>query len=112
MYGPSWQKRLDIQKMIRTLTPEEIATGNKTVYNHAMNPGYDTPEDKILNTINDQNTSAYTLGKVAAFDNYLDVLKTDVTKTFIDRFENLFLTVVKPQNELLYMTEEETPWNF
>lgn len=114
MYGPSWQKRVEIQKRLRELTESEILAGAQSIYNHATNPGTEFTEADLLQlkNINDQTSSTYLSGKVRGYENYMMLIKTDVTKTFIDRFESLFIAVVKPQNELLYMTEEDTPWNF
>ena len=39
MYGPTWQKRAEIQKKLRNLTDDEIFTGSKQIVNQAQNPG-------------------------------------------------------------------------
>ena len=35
----------------------------------------------------------------------MDLLKTDVTKTFLDKFKVLFLKIVAPEEPLYYETE-------
>ncbi len=107
MYGGTWEKRVEIQKLIRELTEEQIMAGTSTVYNHAYNPGTETTEEdlKQLKNINDQNTTNYTRSKLDGYERYLELLKTDVTKSFIDRFAPLFTVVVKPNKPLYYEGE-------
>ena len=38
-YGPTWEKRLDIQEKVRNLTEDEISTGMKQIINKAEHPG-------------------------------------------------------------------------
>jgi hypothetical protein len=107
MYGPTWAKRLEIQEKLRGLSEDEITTGAKAIYNHAFNP--DTRPatstlDELL-TINDQNTTKYKKSKLEAYSILLELLKTDVTKEFINKFNKLFLTVVEPEEPLWYEME-------
>lgn len=104
MYGPSWQKRLDIQTKLRELSDEEIRKGGGAVYNHAMNDGSAPSSDttKQLDYINDQNTTHYTKSALEGYATLLSVIRTDVTKEFIDRFRPLFLKIVAPEAPLLY----------
>lgn len=77
-YGPSWEKRLNIQETLRGLSQQEIASGNVTAWtssgnnqsstsdngssikNHAYNPGEITAESTIdhpeLKYVDQQNT--------------------------------------------------------
>lgn len=108
MYGPSWEKRLDVQKKIRSLTEDEILTGGKTIYNHAFNPDTKPSTSTLgeLLAINDQNTANYRKSKLEGYSLLIGLIETDVTKEFIDKFKKLFLTVVQPEETLLYEVEE------
>lgn len=69
MYGPAWEKRLDIQDQIRQLTPDDLLDGAKAIHNHAYNPetAPSTLSPEILNYINEQNTSQFKKSKMDAY---------------------------------------------
>lgn len=106
MYGPTWEKRVEIQDSLRTLSEEDLRMGSRAIYNHAYNPSTipSTATIDELPTINDQNTSKYIRGKLEGYANLIELLKTDVTLEFIDRFKRLFLVIVAPDYPLLYET--------
>ena len=39
MYGPTWEKRLEIQNKLRSLTEEDLLQGAIQIYNHSFDPG-------------------------------------------------------------------------
>lgn len=107
MYGPTWVKRLEVQKKLRGLSEEELLLGAKAIHNHAFNP--DTAPststlDELL-AINDQDTTTYRKSKLEAYNILIELLDTDVTKEFINKFKKLFLQLVEPQDLLLYEME-------
>lgn len=106
MYGPSWEKRLDIQRKIRALTEDEILQGSKAIYNHAFNPSTAPTTDTLdeLTYINDQNTTKYKKSKLDGYANLISLIETDVTERFIGQFKKLFITIVAPDYPLLYET--------
>lgn len=108
-YGPTWEKRLDIQTKIRGLSDEEIMFGGKAIYNHAYNPSSAPSTDTLeeINYINDQNTTKHKKSKLEAYSLLNDLLENDVTEFFLDKFKYLFKQFVAPENTLLYITEEE-----
>lgn len=109
MYGPTWEKRLDVQDKIRALTLDDIKKGGGAVYNTANAPGTDlaalTDEQGKVGYISGQNTTAYLRSDLEAYSTLLDLLETDVTKEFIDRFQNLFIKITEPYSPLWYETE-------
>lgn len=109
MYGPTWEKRLEIQKAVRKLSLEEVQKGGKAIYNTALNPNQSptTAALEELKYINQQNTSNFVKSKVDAYAILIDLLETDVTEEFIGQFKKLFLTVVSPELPLWYVTREE-----
>ena len=108
-YGPTWEKKLDIQDKIRNFTETEILAGSKQIYNTASHPatapGTDTDEE--LPFIDNQNTSKSKRGKLEAYDTLYHMLDTDVTAEFLNRFQKLFIAVVEPELPLYYITEED-----
>ena len=115
-FGPTWEKRLEIQTRIRELGSNpndlsDILTGSKAIYNHAFNPGEiasegtsSTTRQPELQYVNDQNVTNYTKSKMDAYMQLWDLLDTDVTSEFLKRFEGLFKKFVMPGT---YLFEED-----
>ena len=108
MYGPAWEKRLDIQDQIRKLTPEDLLDGAKAIHNHAYNPETEpsTLSPEILNYINEQNTSQFKKSKMDAYGQLWSLISTDVTAEFLAKFNDCFKKFVMPADPLIYVTEE------
>ena len=106
MYGPAWQKRLDIQKKLMELSDDEIVKRATAIYNSALNPSQapSTQTLEELNYINSQNTTKYKKSKLEAYAVLEELIKTDVTEAFIGKFKKLFITVVEPEEPLWYQT--------
>ena len=111
-FGPTWEKRLEIQAEIRKLKGDELLTGSKAIYNHAFNPGEIASEGASATTkqpelqyVNDQNVTNYTKSKMDAYMQQWDLLDTDVTSEFINRFKGLFKQFVRP-GALLFEDED------
>lgn len=109
MYGPTWEKRVEIQKAIRELDLKEVMDGGKAIYNTALNPNQSPSTDTLeeLPYINNQNTTKYKKSKVDAYGIILSLLETDVTEEFIGKFKKLFLIVVSPELPLWYISNKE-----
>lgn len=107
-YGPTWEKRLEIQKTLRLMDEEELRVGSKMISNHAYNPSTDPSTSSLdeLNQINEQSTNNYRKSKLEAYSRLWDMLKVDVTSEFINRFSPLFKQFVLNERPLLYATEE------
>lgn len=107
-YGPTWEKRLDIQDKLRALTEEEIISGAKTIYNHAYNPATEPSTSTLteLEYINEQNTQNFVKNKLSAYSELMSLLETDVTGEFINKFNICFKKFARP-GTYLYVTEED-----
>lgn len=108
-YGPTWEKRLAIQKKLRDLSDDDLIKGSKAIYNSALNPSTapSTATLEELDYINSQNTTNYKKSKMEAYAQLWDLLATDVTTEFINRFRVCFKQFVAPERPLVYVTEEE-----
>ncbi len=106
-YGPTWEKRLEIQGNLRELTDNQLLEGAKAIYNHAFNPSTDPSTQTLqeLTYINDQNTTNYKKSKMDAYTQLWNLLATDVTEGFIDRFSVLFKKFISPKT-YLYVEED------
>lgn len=111
-HGPTWEKKLELQKTLRELSEDDLMYGAKAIYNTAMNPSTGpnvnadgTPAE--LTFINSQNTTNYKKSKLEAYSILYSLLETDVTTEFIDRFQRLF-NPWGPELPLYYKTEGET----
>lgn len=106
-YGPTWEKRLEIQEKLRGLSDDELFTGATQIFNHAYNPGTAPSTSTLdeLTAINEQNTNKNKKDKLNAYAMLMSLLEIDVTQQFLDRFKKLFLTVVQPELPLWYATD-------
>ena len=109
-YAPAWIKRLEIQHTLHgmDINSEEFLRGSAQILNTSMNPSEDPGTDSMtaLSTINQQNVNIQKRDKFKALAILEELLKTDITGAFLDRFRPLFRTIVAPQRPLFYTTEE------
>lgn len=95
-FGPTWEKKLDIQKKIREMSERELKKGSGSIHNHAYNPPGEptTQTNEELAQVDDQSVSKYTRSKIDALSNQYGLLISDVTESFLDRFASLFMPVL------------------
>lgn len=107
-HGPTVIRKREIRDKLLGLSFDEIISGGKTIYNHAMNPNTapNTSTMEELLTINDQNTANYKKAMVTGLTEFLEVISTDPVDSFIHRFRQLFIKVLAPDYPLYYVTEE------
>ena len=103
-YGPTWSKRLEIQEKVRNMSDDEIQKGTIMTYNTAMNPdGAPTTETwETLKGINSQNKNLYQRGKLDSYAYIDQILKTDVTREFVEKFKKFFDIMASPGEKLEY----------
>lgn len=103
-YGPTWSKRVEIQRKLREIPDADLLIGSKAIYNHSYNPDTapSTATLQELPTIDAQNTTIYKKSVMEGYTILLSLLETDLTSDFLDKFKRLFLTVVAPQEPLIY----------
>lgn len=103
-YGPTWERRIEIQKRLRELSEDELSEGSKQIYNTANNPDTDPSIDDNLELqfISNQSVSKNRRGILERYDLLWNLLKNDITEVFLNRFRNLFLTIVEPESPLWY----------
>lgn len=108
-YGPTWEKRLELQKKIRSLTLDDLKKGSKAVYNKAYNPSGEpgTAALEEIDFISEQNTTNYKRADVEAYGIQWDALRTDVTEVFLRQFDKLFKKFVSHEHPTLYFSEED-----
>ena len=109
-YGPTWEKKLDIQQKLRAISDADLLKGSKAIYNAALNPSSapSTQTLEELEYINSQNTTNYKKSKMDAYGQLWELLNTDVTEQFLNRFKNCFKTFVMPEHTWIYVTEEDS----
>lgn len=105
-YGPSWQKRLEIQKELRDMESSRYTEGSRALHNHSYNPGTapGTLTDQILNTIDDQNVTKFNKAPLEGLQLAYASIVTDVTESFLGKFRRLFVRVLATGLPLLYET--------
>lgn len=107
--GPQWQRAMKLQADIVRMSEDELLTGSKAIYNHAMHPDTDpgTDETQLLSYIDDQNVTHYYKDKILTLVNAMDNLQSDICDRFMRRFKKLFITVLYPDYPLLYTSTED-----
>lgn len=105
-YGPTWEKRLEIQANLRALTEDDLLKGSKAIYNHAYNPETQPKTGDLdeINYINEQNSTNYKKSKMDAYTQLWNLLDTDVTTDFLNKFGKLFKKFASP-GTLLYVED-------
>lgn len=105
-YGPTWQKKIELQADLRGLTSLELAQGAQAIYNHAYNPESSPSaiSPHILTYINEQNTTNQFKSPTEAIKQLYILLETDVTEEFLERFAPLFKKIWNPG--ILFESEE------
>jgi hypothetical protein len=108
-YGPTWEKRLEIQTALRGLSADELVAGTRQIMNHAQNPGTEPTTATLseLDYIDSQNTVNYKKSKMDGYATLMALLDTDVSEEFLGKFKRLFLSIVEPELPLWYTSEEE-----
>lgn len=106
-HGPTWEKRLEIQARLRSLTEEDILIGAKQIYNHATHPATEpgTYSGDELDYIDDQNVNKYHKSLLEGYAQLYTLLVDDVTGKFLNKFKKLFLQIVQPEEPLYYISE-------
>lgn len=99
-YGPAWEKKLEIQANLKELdiNSEDFLKGAKAIYNKALNPETDPSTAALteLTYINEQNTTNYKKSKMDALTQLWNLIATDVTDSFLERFAPLFKRIWNP----------------
>ncbi len=102
---PAWLKKSQIQSKLRALSEDEIESSYSSINNMAMNPN-DLGSTGELNYVTQQNNSKSKKGKINAYADYMAILSNDYTEVFLSKFKKLFLTIIEPEQPLLYESEE------
>jgi len=108
-YGPTWERKRQLQESFRKLTEEQLMTGAKQIYNHAFNPSTEpsTQELEELTHINDQNVTNNRKSKMEAYAILWANLHVDSTDEYMNKFKNCFSRFVGDQCPILFEVEEE-----
>lgn len=108
-YGPTWEKRLEIQTKLRALTDEELFAGSKQIANHALNPQTEpsTASLEELTYIDAQNTMQWKRSKLEGYNQLMMLLDSDVSADFLSKFRKLFRKVILPDIHATFEEVEE-----
>lgn len=104
-YAPSWSRKVKLQESLRNLTDAELREGSFAKHNHAFNPSTE-PTTEVLENINEQNTSDFQKDKMTAYATLNSILATDVTQSFLDKFNKLFRKGVILGVPIWYISDE------
>lgn len=108
-YGPTWEKKMEIQDKLRALAEADLLAGAKQIYNHAFNPSASPSTETLeeLTYINDQNTALHKKSKMEAYSFLWEILHSNATEEFLRQFRKLFSVAVASQCVPFYISDEE-----
>lgn len=103
-YGGTWQKQLEVQARLRSLTEDELRSGDKNIQNSAYNPSTapSTDADAILGGISQQNVGSLKRSILGGYSMLESLLARDVSEEFLLRFKDCFKVVLRPDRTKLY----------
>ena len=109
-HAPAWIKRLEIQHTLHemNLESDEFLHGAWQINNLAMNPSSDPSDDDYhtLKNLNQQTVNMQKRDKFKALAILDELLRTDITDDFLNKFKYLFRVMVSPQRPLFYESED------
>lgn len=107
--GPTWERKLSLQKTLRDLSDSDLLTGARTILNRALHDGSEPSTNSTEETpfINAQDVSKLTRSKLDAYSYLQDVLRTDVSEEFIRSYSVLFSKFVSPNITRIYENDIE-----
>lgn len=107
-YGPTWETKLKLQNKVRgMLDSEELFDGSTAIYNSSLAPGTKlTDVFDPIKTVNQQNANKWKKNKLEGYATLMEVMKTDVSEAFLDKFSKLFREFMLPDSNLIYTTSE------
>ena len=108
-YGAFWDKKLELQGKLMSLSDDELRKGSKAIYNKAFNPNTEPTTSTLeeLEFINEQQTTNYQKSKPEAYMLLWDAMRTSATDDYLRKFRSLFRTFVGKEKIGYYISEEE-----
>lgn len=108
-YGPTWEKKLEVQNNLRALTEADLREGTEAVHNAAFNSSTapNTQTYDPLPYTNQQNATKYKKNKLDGYALLVALLEDDLTYKFLNKFQHCFKQFVAPEEPLLFVTEED-----
>lgn len=98
-FGPYWMREVAIQQSLRELSEEDLLKGSLVVSSNALNPAakptetFENMDVPKVDTIQQQATSQSRRSKMDAYAALSQLLRTDVTESFLRRFDALFRNI-------------------
>lgn len=108
-YGPTWERKQEVQESIRNLSEEDLLKGAKQIYNHAYNPN-SAPSTNTLEEItyiNDQNTANHKKAKIEAYSILWGALHGEATNEYVGKFKKSFSVFVDKMPAPFYIDNDE-----
>ena len=107
-FGPTWEKRLEIQAKLRGLSEEDLRAGSKAINNQALNPTQfqTTSSLEEVTELTSQTVQKFAKSKLDAYAQLNELLEEDVTSELIRQYKKCFKQFVMPEYVTLYADEE------
>lgn len=107
-YGPTWEKKIGVQKALRGLSEAELLAGAKSIFNHSYNPSTEPTTQTIdeLTTVNEQTVNKTVRAKIDAYSTLWEMLRTNPTEDFLRQFRVCFKTFVGDAHPTFFAEED------
>lgn len=108
-YGPTWERKQEVQDLIRKLSEADLLRGAKQIYNHAFNPNSAPSTDTLeeLTYINDQNTAHHKKAKIEAYSILWNALHAEATNEYVNKFKKFFSVFVDEMPTPFYIDNDD-----
>lgn len=107
-HGPLYEKQMEHQKTLLSLSDEALQVSAKAIHNSARNPSQKPPTagEEILPYIDAQSTTNHQRSLMDAYAYFNDVADDGLTKRFLKKFDDFFTVIIKTNSPLWYITKE------
>ena len=108
-YGPTWERKQEVQNSIRALTETDLLQGAKQIYNNALNPNSSPATGTLeeLTYISNQNTTNHKKAKIEAYSILWGALHGEATNEYIGKFKKFFSAFVDKMAALFYIDNDD-----
>lgn len=108
-YGPQYEREFGIQQSLLSLSDEELTLSAKAIYNTAVNPAMELDGDYAeVGTVNQQSVAKHKRSKLDAWAMLKELADDGITKKFIERFDDLFVVILKNNCPIWFTTNIES----
>ena len=103
--APTYLKKEEVQKKLRSLSDDDLREGYKSIFNHANNPSTKPSTDASdeIPYISDQSVTKAKKNKTAAYIELWESLRTDLLQDFLRKYNKIFSRLASTSDRMVYI---------